>query len=291
MKRFLLLTVALSISGAAYADEVLKFRTIVHAAEPPRVHQIGDVDGHRVLLVHNLGTVTFSDGSTGTTDHVSAADYIKASAYFPLNYVNVTAADGSVLWLKGPANATPKNGRTAIKGTVTVIGGSGRFAGMKGDGTAIGERPEAGIAGEAIIDFVINLNASQGTADEAKAMLMKAVAAIKADPNIALAMFNKGEGGFRDRDLCPFCNRMSDGKAIATPVAVRSGTDLRTLKDPAGKIIGEDIYEAELRVPEGQIAEVRYLFPKPGTTAPSVPKVAFVTRVGDLGCGVGYYPN
>jgi hypothetical protein len=32
-----------------------------------------------------------------------------------------------------------------------------------------------------------------------------------------------------------------------------------------------------------------YLFPKPGTTAPTFPKVSFVTRVGDLGCGVGYY--
>jgi hypothetical protein len=31
------------------------------------------------------------------------------------------------------------------------------------------------------------------------------------------------------------------------------------------------------------------IYPKPGTTAPAVPKVSFVTRVGDLGCGVGYY--
>ena len=40
-----------------------------------------------------------------------------------------------------------------------------------------------------------------GTADEAKAMLMKAVAAVKADKAKALDMFNKGEGGFLDRDL------------------------------------------------------------------------------------------
>jgi hypothetical protein len=42
---------------------------------------------------------------------------------------------------------------------------------------------------------------SGGTADEAKAMLMKAVAAVKADKAKALGMFNKGEGGFRDQDL------------------------------------------------------------------------------------------
>ena len=45
---------------------------------------------------------------------------------------------------------------------------------------------------------------ASGTADEAKAMLMKAVAAVKADKAKALDMFNKGEGGFLDRDLYVF---------------------------------------------------------------------------------------
>jgi hypothetical protein len=37
--------------------------------------------------------------------------------------------------------------------------------------------------------------------------------------------------------------------------------------------------------PEGEITEVSHMFPKPGTTAPPVSKVSFVTRVRDLGCG------
>jgi hypothetical protein len=41
--------------------------------------------------------------------------------------------------------------------------------------------------------------------------------------------------------------------------------------------------------PEGQITEVSYMFAKPGSDPTPVPKVSFVTRVGDLGCGVGYY--
>jgi hypothetical protein len=40
-----------------------------------------------------------------------------------------------------------------------------------------------------------------GTAEEAKAMLERAVAAVKEDKAKALDMFNKGEGGFKDRDL------------------------------------------------------------------------------------------
>ena len=69
-----------------------------------------------------------------------------------------------------------------------------------------------------------------GTADEAKAMLLKAVAAVKADRDVALAMFNKGEGGFRDRslDLYVFCSRAGDGKNLAGPVAVPAGSGTHT---------------------------------------------------------------
>jgi hypothetical protein len=40
-------------------------------------------------------------------------------------------------------------------------------------------------------------------------MLDKAVAAVKADKAKALDMFNKGEGGFLDRDLYVFCANVS----------------------------------------------------------------------------------
>src|SRR5512142_399307 len=70
-----------------------------------------------------------------------------------------------------------------------------------------------------------------GTAQEARAMLDKAVAAVKADQAVALAMFIKGEGGFLDRELYPFCFRIADGKTLASPKAVPAGTDVRTLKD------------------------------------------------------------
>jgi hypothetical protein len=127
-----------------------------------------------------------------------------------------------------------------------------------------------------------------GTAQEARAMLDKAVAAVKADRDVALAMFLKGEGGFKDRDLYPFCSRASDGKGLAGPVAVQAGIDTRTLKDISGKAFGAEQFTV-VDKPEGTIIEVSYMFPKPGTTAPAVPKVSFVTKVADLVCGVGYY--
>ena len=122
-------------------------------------------------------------------------------------------------------------------------------------------------------------------------MLDKAVAAVKADRDVALAMFIKGEGGFLDRDLFPFCLRIADAKSLAGPKAVPAGTDVRTLKDANGKAYGEAVYAAGQK-PEGEITEVAgYLFPKPGAITPTFPKTSFVTKVGDLVCGVGYYKD
>jgi hypothetical protein len=130
-----------------------------------------------------------------------------------------------------------------------------------------------------------------GTADEAKAMLLKVVAAVKADKAKALNMFNKGEGGFADRDLYPFCSNVSDGinVAISNPNAKQLlGTDARNLKDPTGKEFGKELYAAGQK-PEGQISEVSYLFVRPGPDTKPVPKVSYVTRIGDIYCGVGFY--
>jgi hypothetical protein len=71
-----------------------------------------------------------------------------------------------------------------------------------------------------------------GTADEAKAMLMKAAAAVKADKTKTLDLINKGEGGYLDRDIYPFCFDLSDGKilAVASNNAKQYlGTDIRAL--------------------------------------------------------------
>jgi Single Cache domain 2 len=128
-----------------------------------------------------------------------------------------------------------------------------------------------------------------GTAADAKAMLAKTVAALKADKTKTLDLINKGEGGFLDRDIYPFCFNISDGKtvALANPNAKQLiGQDVRNNKDANGKAYGVELYAA---AKEGQITEVSYVFAKPGPDKTPVAKVSFVTGVGDLGCGVGYY--
>jgi hypothetical protein len=121
-----------------------------------------------------------------------------------------------------------------------------------------------------------------GTAAEAKAMLDKAVAALKANKADALAKFQKGEGGFKDRDLYPYCGG-PDGSFTAHPTL--TGKSLKDLKDKSGKPLGEEVYKA---AQEGKTAEVSYMWPRPGQTDP-VQKVVFVTKVGDQVCAGGYY--
>lgn len=124
--------------------------------------------------------------------------------------------------------------------------------------------------------------ADYGTPAEAKAMLERAVAALKKDTTAALAEFNNDQGSFKDRDLYPFCAG-PDGIITAHPTLV--GKNLKALKDVNGKSFGKEM----LRVAQaGKFKTVSYLWPRPGSTEP-VQKITFVTKVGEQMCGVGYY--
>ena len=134
-----------------------------------------------------------------------------------------------------------------------------------------------------LLTFTVPVRAgSFGTSEEAKAMLERAVAALKADKDGALAKFTKGEGGFKDRDLYPFCGG-PDGNFTAHPKLL--GKSLKDLKDKAGKPLGQEIYAS---AKEGKITEVSYMWPRPDGTEP-VQKISYVTKVGDQVCAVGYY--
>jgi hypothetical protein len=122
---------------------------------------------------------------------------------------------------------------------------------------------------------------------EAKTMLEKAAVAVKADRESALAQFDSGQfnrsGLTNDEDLYQFCIRLTDRKLIPF-LATTVGNDVRNGK------IGNELYEVMMN-PEGVISgEINYLYPKPGTTAPPLPKTSIAMRVApNLGCAVGYY--
>jgi Single Cache domain 2 len=127
------------------------------------------------------------------------------------------------------------------------------------------------------------VQAQFGAEKEAKAMLERAVAALKENKEKALEMFNKGEGGFKDRDLYVFCANASDGILTAHPYL--KGEQLQDIVGKKGFPLGEEIMRTAT---EGKIKEVAYWWPRPGSDKP-LEKHTFYTKVVDQNCGVGYY--
>jgi hypothetical protein len=289
MRAMLFATAALcAVSTTALADETIKARFIWHGISV-QSQEIGDVDGHLAQIGHASGLVSYPDGSVGHSSFVSLNDYTKGTGQSVV-YWNIGTADGSQVRIHATTSVTTTGNKSEFKGSGTIIGGTGKFAGAKGDISYTGERfsPIPAAGSEAYVDIMLNIKTGiSDQAADAKAMLTKAVAAIKADREVALGQFNKGEGGFLQGDLYPFCYRMSDGKAVAGGGTL-NGTDVRQATDAVGYPSGKEIYAAGLK-PEGQITEVAYTLAKFGTTAPLFPKVSFVTRVDNLVCGVGYY--
>lgn len=124
-----------------------------------------------------------------------------------------------------------------------------------------------------------------GTASEARAMLERVVAAMKADPAATIEQFNKSDPKFSDRDLYPTCAG-PDGRMVANPNPARLGIVQKDSKDASGKPYGEELARAQ----EGLFSEVSYLSPRPGADKTPVPKIAFVTKVAGYICLVGYSP-
>jgi signal transduction histidine kinase len=122
-----------------------------------------------------------------------------------------------------------------------------------------------------------------GTETEARALLDKAIAELKLGKDQALEKFNKSDGGFRDRDLYVFCANASDGVMTAHPVL--RGEHLQDIVGKKGYPLGQEIMQ---KATEGEIKQVTYWWPRPGTEEPRE-KNTFYTRVGDQNCGVGYY--
>ena len=143
----------------------------------------------------------------------------------------------------------------------------------------------AAVLAALVPDSVASAQAQYGTQKQARAMLERAVVAMKKDKAKALAMFNKGQGGFRDRDLYVFCANASDGILTAHPYL--KGENLTDIVGKKGYPLGKEIMQ---NATEGKIKEVAYWWPRPGSDKP-LEKHSFYTKVEGQNCGVGYYKS
>jgi hypothetical protein len=88
------------------------------------------VDGHVASLTRFSGLAFLPDGAVGTVNFASVSDYTNGAGTFTL-YPILTFDDGSVLWMKSVGTGTIDGAITRFVGTLTVIGGKGRFEDAK----------------------------------------------------------------------------------------------------------------------------------------------------------------
>lgn len=119
--------------------------------------------------------------------------------------------------------------------------------------------------------------AQYGTAEEARALLDRAVALLKAEGRAAIPQLDSDS--FRDRDLYIFCSNVSDSVSVVHPTA----KGVTILDYDFGK-------EVMANATEGEVKELTYEWRRPGADSDApVKKTAYYTKVGDLICGSGYY--
>jgi hypothetical protein len=124
---------------------------------------------------------------------------------------------------------------------------------------------------------------------DGKAMMERAIEALKANEEAALKAFNDEKNKeFRDRDLYIYCFSFPDGNITAYQSPVMIGTNVKELKIPPNNPVGQHAYDAVAKAAEGEIVSFTYDFPMPGTKAPAT-KETLEARVGKQACGVSYF--
>jgi hypothetical protein len=103
--------------------------------------EVGDVPGHVVGVVEFKGLTFFADGEIASHSNPATFDLTDGSGPHQ-GYVVHRFDDGStsIERYQGEARRSADGKRTTVSGTFQCIGGTGRFAGLTGEGTYQGER-------------------------------------------------------------------------------------------------------------------------------------------------------
>ncbi|GGC84552.1 cache domain-containing protein [Undibacterium terreum] len=128
-------------------------------------------------------------------------------------------------------------------------------------------------------------SADAGTADEAKAMVQKAVAAMKKNGvDATIADINKRDGLYVDRDLYVVVYDLN-GKNLGHLNPKMVGKDMRGLKDEDGKYFIRERLEIAIKKGSGW-QDYKFLNP---LSRKVEPKSMYVERYGNVIVGCGIY--
>ena len=130
----------LVLPALADAQDLGTSRRVQATAEVKQV-EVGDVPGHVVGVVEFKGLTFFAGGEVATHTNPATFDLTNGSGPHQ-GYVVHYFDDGStsIERYQGEAELSADGKRTAVAGSFQCVGGTGRFKGLKGEGTYKGER-------------------------------------------------------------------------------------------------------------------------------------------------------
>src|ERR671919_1380462 len=125
----------LLVPALVNAQDLGTSRRVQGTAEVTSV-EVGDVPGHVVGVVEFKGLSFFANGEIATHTNPATFDLTNGSGPHQ-GYVVHYFDDGStsIERYHGEARSSADGKRTTVTGTFQCIGGTGRFAGLKGEGT------------------------------------------------------------------------------------------------------------------------------------------------------------
>ena len=136
----MMMTVCIGSPASPAHAETLKAKVTNYSVKLEFV-PAGDVQGHVIGLNTREGSAVFEDGQRARYSMVSTFDYTAGKGGTTNGYTKMTFKDDSFIMFKWNADAGigPDKLPTS-KGTGTIIGGGGRYKGIKGTVSFEGKR-------------------------------------------------------------------------------------------------------------------------------------------------------
>lgn len=136
--------------------------------------------------------------------------------------------------------------------------------------------------------LAVGMYLPRATAEQAKALLNRAVEAIEREPEASLQAINSLSPRFNEDDLYLFVIDLRNGRYVAHGYNRRLlGVEFATIKDPDGKPVGAPILEMMKGLSEGGYG---YRWRNP-VTGKVEDKYALLRKSGHLLVATGYYRN
>ena len=135
--------------------ETVEFPVTLTSAES-RLLKVGPQDQHTYGWNKLVGSSTFKNQSI-SVEMLGNVDYDNGNGPF-IGFVTLTTTPNNTIGMRMDGSATVRSdGSTALSGTFTVIGGTGNFVNVVGNGTMEGSR-KAAVGSPVELVFKLNLS-------------------------------------------------------------------------------------------------------------------------------------